>query len=80
MDFDQIIDSNDIGGDDGRVGKEMDEFFERAPAILKNYSGLEYQMHPKAWIVVMLDWDFNSKYLEGGDVEMILVQMRHQGS
>ena len=34
----------------------------------KNIRGLEYRMHPKAWTVVILDWNSNPKFLECGDV------------
>ena len=34
-------------------------------------------MHPKAWKVVMLDWNSNPRCLEYDDVGMTLMQIKH---
>jgi hypothetical protein len=55
MDFDRTIVPNDNGWEHGGFGKEMGEAIEKRPANLKESLGLDYQMHPRAWKVVMLD-------------------------
>ena len=49
------------------------------PQTSKSIWGLKYGMHPKACKVVMVDCNSNPKCLEGGDVGMKLVEMRHPG-
>jgi hypothetical protein len=53
--IDPAIESIDNGGDDGATGEEVEESLERDPKNLKEIRGLDYQMRPKAWKVVMLD-------------------------
>src|ERR1700737_2322990 len=41
------------------------------PETSNSIWGLEYQMHPKPWRAFMLDWNSNSKCLEGNDVGLM---------
>lgn len=62
-DIDPTIGSYDNGGDDGEFGDEIAKSLVRFLQTSKWIWKLNYQMHPIAWKMVMLDWNFNSTCL-----------------
>ena len=61
--FEPTIDSNDNGVDDGALVKWMNESHDSAPANLDNNSKTRLPNSQRAWKIVMLDWNSNSKCL-----------------
>ena len=80
LEIDHTIDSNDIGGIMVDSVRKWGTPLRKLPQTSKGIRRLEYRMRLNAWTVLMLDWNFNLKYLECGDVKMNLVQIMHMGS
>ena len=69
MYFDHTIDYNDDGGMMVHLVRKWKRTFERAPANLGYYLRARILNAPKAWTVVILDWNSNPICLDG-DVGM----------